>query len=114
MLRILWRVGIVMCLALAALLLAVDASEYPGYSRPALRALLFGAVPLLVAGAVNLRALGAVRGWRGAALACNVALVAVALPMARGGGPPFPWLLLGTAVLLVACSVLSLRTPTDR
>jgi hypothetical protein len=114
MLRVLWRAGIVLCLALAALLLAVDASEYPGFSRPGLRALLFGALPLLVVGAVNLGALSAGRGWRGAAIAGDVALLAVAVPLVRRGGPPFPWLLLVTAVLLVACSAASFHAPLDR
>jgi hypothetical protein len=108
MLHALWRAAIVLCLALAALLLAVDAREYPGFSRPGLQALAYGALPLLLSGAINLRALSGGRGWRGAAAICNLVMLAVALRMVSRDGPPFARLLLGAAVLLVVCSAVHL------
>ena len=102
------RLAAVLCLALAALHLAADAGEYPGWSRAGLRALAHGALPLLVVGVVNLRAVGAGPRWRAAALACNVALLVVAVGGVRAGAPPFVWLLLGVSVLLVAASAIGL------
>src|SRR5512132_1334177 len=104
MLHALIRVAVVLCLALAALLLAVDAREYPGLSRPAFRALTFGTLPLLVIGVINLRALTAGRIWRVGTLACNVVLLGITARMVNRGAAPFAWLLLGVSVLLVAGS----------
>ena len=83
------RAAVVLCLALAALLLAADAGEYPGWSRAGVRALARGVLPLLLVAALNLRALGAGRGWRLGALAANVALLVAALRLVRPGAPPF-------------------------
>ena len=95
------RLGAVLLLALAALLLGIDAGEYPGLSRAGLRALAQGALPLLVAGAINLQALRAGRIWRWCAITVNILLLAVALNHVRRGSPPFFWMLLGAACLLV-------------
>lgn len=102
--RLLLRAASVLCLLLAALLLAVDAREYPGFTRAGARALARGALPLLVVGVLNLRALGAGRGWRIAALVANLLLLAAALRGVGGGAPPFFWMLLAVALLLVAGS----------
>ena len=99
------RLGTVLLLALAALLLGIDAGEYPGLSRAGLRALAQGALPLLVAGLINLRALRAGRGWRWLAVAVNILLLSVALNHVRRGAPPFFWMLLGVACLLVLGSI---------
>jgi hypothetical protein len=109
--RLLLRVASVLCLLLAALLLAVDAREYPGFTSAGLRALVRGALPLLGIGLLNLRALDAGRGWRIAALVANLLLLGAALRGVRGGAPPFFWLLPGVALLLLAGSVGVLRSP---
>jgi hypothetical protein len=105
------RVGSVLCLLLAALLLVVDAREYPGFTSAGLRALARGALPLLAVGVLSLRALGGGRGWRIAAVVASLILLGAALRGVRGGAPPFFWLLLGVALLLVAGSVGVLLTP---
>lgn len=110
------RVAVVLCLVLAALLLLVDAQEYPGHSRAAFRALGRGALPLLLVAGLNLLALERRRGawWRGAALAVNVALLALALRLLRSGAPLGFWLLSAVATLLVVSSAawlwMALRT----
>jgi len=109
--RWLLRVASVLCLLLAALLLAVDAREYPGLTSAAVRALVRGALPLLSVGVLNLRALGAGRGWRITALAANLLLLGEALRGVGGGAPPFFWLLLGVALLLVVGSAGVLLAP---
>ena len=106
------RAASVLCLLLAALLLAADAREYPGFSRAGLRALARGALPLLAIGVLSLRAVGDGRGWRVAALAANLLLLGAALRGVRGGAPPFFWMLLGVAVLLVVGSVGTLASPS--
>lgn len=113
MLQALIRIAALLCLALAALLLTVDAREYPGISRPAFRALAFGALPLLVIGVINLRALTAGRIWRVGTLACNVVLLGIAIRMVNRGAAPFAWLLLGVSALLVAGSAALLRPTAD-
>ena len=108
--RLLGRVAAVLCLLLAALLLAVDGREYPGFSAAGLRALATGALPLVALGVLNLAAAGAATPRTGrwlavAASAANVALLAWALPNARGGAPPFFLALPAVATLLTAASV---------
>jgi hypothetical protein len=109
--RWLLRTASVLCLLLAALLLVVDAREYPGFTSAGLRALARGALPLLAVGVLTLRALGGGRGWRVAAVVASLILLGAALRGVRGGAPPFFWLLLGVAILLVAGSVGVLLTP---
>src|SRR4051794_15663350 len=96
------RLAAVLCLLLAALLLAVDAREYPGLTWAGVRALSYGALPLLAVGVLNLRALDAGRSWRLAALVADVILLAVALHDVGRGAPPFFWMRLAAAALLVA------------
>ena len=107
--RFVVRAAVVLCLALAALILVVDADEYPGMSRAGLRVFVRGVLPLLLVAALNLRAVRAGRGWRLGALAANVALLADALRLVTRGGPPVGWLLLGVASLLVVGSAGLLR-----
>src|SRR5690348_15326207 len=96
------RASSVLSLLLAALLLAVDAREYPGLTRAALRALSLGALPLFAVGVLNLGALDAGRRWRLVALLADLTLLAVALRDVGRGAPPFFWMRLGVAALLVA------------
>ena len=107
--RLVLRVAVILCLALATLILVVDANEYPGMSRAGLRVFVRGVLPLLLVAALNLRAIRAGRGWRLGALAGNVALLADALRLVTPGGPPVGWLLLGVASLLVVGSAGLLR-----
>jgi hypothetical protein len=92
--------GIVLGLGLAALLLLSDAGEYPGFSRAALRAFGRGPLPLLVIAALNLRALGAGRGWRLLTFGANLLLLGLAIQRVHHDAPPAIWLLLVVAVLL--------------
>ena len=96
-----YRTGIALCLVLAALLLAVDAREYPGVSRAGLRALAGGVLPLLIVAVLNLRALGARRRTQWLAMAASVLLLAAALWRLRAGAPLFFWLVSGAAAWLV-------------
>jgi hypothetical protein len=107
--RLLLRAGVVLCLALAALALAVGEAEYPGYTRPAFRVMLAEVLPLVGVAALGLAALdagGRVGRWaRVLAPVASVALLAVALPDARPGSPPFAFLRAGIAALLAVTSV---------
>jgi hypothetical protein len=100
--RRLLQTASILCLLLAALLLAVDAREYPGLTRAGVRALSYGALPLLAVGVVNLIALNAGRRWRLAALAADAILLAVSLRDVAHGAPPYFWMRLAVAALLVA------------
>jgi hypothetical protein len=95
------RAAAVLCLLLAALLLGADASEYPGLSRAGLRALVQGAVPLLGIGLLNLRAVGAGPPARRLALGADLLLLAWAAAHVGPGYPPFAWMRLAVAMLLV-------------
>lgn len=108
--RVLVRVAAVLCLLMAALLLAVDGREYPGFSVPGLRALAAGALRLVLIGLLNLAAVGAATARTGrwlavAATAANLALLVWALANARGGAPPFFLALPVVATLLTIASV---------
>jgi hypothetical protein len=108
------RLAAVLVLALAAILLAADAAEYPGLSRAGLRALGQGALPLLVIGAVNLYALQAGRIARWCAAGANVLLLYVALTRVHRGAPPFFWMLVGVALVLVLSSASLLWASANR
>jgi len=108
--RLLARVSAVLCLLLAALLLGADAGEYPGYSVPAMRALVTGTLRLVLPGMLNLAAAGATtpgsaRWLAVAATAANLSLLAWALGHAGVGAPPFFLALPVVAVLLTVASV---------
>ena len=107
--RVVVRAAAALCLALAALLLVVDAREYPGVSLPALRALGRGVLPLIAIAVINLRAAGGGRGWRLLALAANVVLLGAAVRLIGRGAPLFFWMLAVVAVALVIGSVGLLR-----
>jgi hypothetical protein len=98
------RVATVLLLALAALLIGADAGEYPGYSCAGLRALAHGALPLLAIGTINLYAVRAGRIARSCAVAANLVLLYVALTLVHREAPPFFWMLVGAAFLLVLSS----------
>src|SRR5687767_11831338 len=92
--------GIVLAVGLAATLLLSDGGEYPGISAAALRAFGRGPLPLLLIAALNLRALGAGRGWRLLTSGANLLLLGLAIQRLHRGAPPALWLLLVVAVLL--------------
>jgi hypothetical protein len=108
----------VLCLLLAAVSLGAGVTEYPGYTRAALRYMAEEVLPLVVVGLVNVAALDAVLGrtrWVGLlAIAVDVALLIHALPAAllihalpavRTGAPPFAFMLAGVAASLVIGTV---------
>lgn len=104
------RIGIVLCLALAAVVLAADHQEYRAPTRAGLRALVRGALPLLALASIHLVALDPPT-WlrpraRGVILALGVVLdVALALGMAGRvlhGAPPVFAMLLAVAGILAA------------
>jgi len=103
-LRRLQRLGVVITLLLALLLLGAEAGEYPGWSRAGLLALGRGVMPLLVVAGLNFAALDGRRTVRLLALVANMVFLGIALRMARAGAPPFVWLAIGAAVLLVIAS----------
>jgi hypothetical protein len=98
------RIGVIVVLVLAALLLGADSGEYPGWSRAGIVALGRGVVPLLVVAGLNFAAFGGGRTVRVLALATNLVFLGVALRMVRIGAPPFVWMATGAAVLLVVAS----------
>ena len=104
-LRGLQRVGVVIALLLALLLLVADAGEYPGRSRAGLLALGRGVIPLLVLAGLNYAALDGRRAVRLLAVVGNLIFLGIALRMASAGAPPFVWLAIGAAMLLVIASV---------
>ena len=95
---------------MAILLLVVDAGEYPGVSRPALRAFARGPLPLLLIAALNVRALSGGRTWRLLAVGANLLLVGASSRLLGRGAPPFFWLLAGVAVMLLAASIAALAS----
>jgi len=105
--RALSRAGAVLCLLLAAVSLGAGVTEYPGYTRAALRYMAEEVLPLVVVGLVNVAALDAVLGrarWVGLlAIAVDVALLIHALPAVRTG--PFAFMLAGAAASLVIGTV---------
>ena len=106
--RLALRVGVVLCLLLAALVLGADSGEYPAPSRPGIRALLRGALPLFGVGALHLLLLDPPAGLRvehrraltllAFAVDVLVGLVAARL-MRRNGGPVFAMILVVAIVL---------------
>ncbi len=111
------RLGALCCLAIAAVVLAVGGSEYPGRTRAGMDFAVRAVLPLALLPWLNLWALHAATrgargapGWIGAALAADLALLAVTAPHAGAGAPPvsraLPWvgalLALGCAGLLAA------------
>ena len=99
--RFLARVAIVFMLALAALLLGADASEYPGLSRAGVRVLARDYLPLVLVAALNLYALDVRPRWRVVALTCNLVLLVTALRRWQAGSPLFVPLFIAGAALLV-------------
>ena len=109
-LRVLLRIGIVLCLLLAAVALAIGVGEYPGYTRPAFRWLATEVFPLVGVGWINLVALdGPPRRARRVGLLAIVVDLALLIHAGRAvqvGAPPFAFMLAGTAGLLVIGAVL--------
>jgi hypothetical protein len=111
-LRALSRAAVVLCLGLAALSLLVGVSEYPGYTRPALRHVAPDVLPLLLVGLLNIAALDAPRGrrtWLGLlAVEADLALLIYALRAVTATAPPYAFMLAAVAgVLAVATLVLA-------
>ena len=111
------RTGIVLCLALAALLLAVDSAEYRQLTPAGIRALLRGALPLLGIAGLHMIALDAPRWLQGerlravaaVAFTCDVVLAIGAARMLRRNGTPVFAIALVVAVLLGVGSWSALR-----
>ena len=112
------RAGAVLALLYAALVLAAESGEYPALSRPGLGALAEEVLPAAGAAVLTLAALEAPpptsRWWWWLALAASVALLAQALPNARPGSPPAPFLLAGVAALLAVANGAVLVTARRR
>jgi hypothetical protein len=111
------RAGALCCLVVAAVVLAVGGSEYPGSTRAGLDFAARLVLPLALLPWLNLWALHAAAhgtrgaaGWIGVALAADLLLVATTAPHAGAGAAPvaraLPWigalLALGCAGLLAA------------
>jgi hypothetical protein len=110
--RVLVRVGAVLCLLIAAVVVGAGAGEYPGLTRAGLRFATTEILPLVVVAVANLAALDgprvgttAARWLHWIAPAANVALLADALPDARRGAPPVVWATIASAAVLVVASV---------
>ncbi len=110
--RLLQRVGAVLALALALIVLASDAGEYPGLSRAGLRALSRGVLPLAVVAGLNLAALDERRPALHLALAANIVFLGWMLRFARAGAPPFVWMSIAVAALLVIAAGMRLSRRT--
>lgn len=99
------RMAVVLCLLAAAVLLAADAQEYPGWSRAGIRALLRNIVPLAGVAVLNLHLLDRPSPPRIrflAVMAADILLLVIAVRMLLpSGGPPLPWMLAATALLLL-------------
>ncbi|MFL5561067.1 MAG: hypothetical protein ACJ79K_06310 [Gemmatimonadaceae bacterium] len=108
--RLQW-VGAVVALLLALLLLAADAGEYSGWSRAGLVALGRGVIPLLVVAGLNFAALDGRRAVSLTALIANLVFLGISLRMASAGAPPFVWIAIGSALLLVIASGGRLLSP---
>lgn len=104
------RVGVILCLLLAAVLLAVDSREYPGFSRAGVRALLHGALPLLGVAGLHLILLNAPSRLRDehrraliyVAFAVDVLMGLIAARLLRRNGAPVFALALLVALVLGA------------
>lgn len=103
--RLLLRVASVLCLLLAALVLAADHQEYRQLTRAGMRALLEGVLPLVVTALVSLRAQRGDGSWPGIAFFADFILLVRALQhLSRGSQPPM-WPMIAavaTAMLLGA------------
>jgi hypothetical protein len=112
-LRIVVRVGAVLLLLIAAILVAVKTSEYPGITRPALRFMATEVLPLIAVAALNLAALDVdvpVSAWRRVgAIASSAVLLAASLPEFQRGAPPVSLALpIISAVLLAASAAIEM------
>jgi hypothetical protein len=103
------RTGAVFCLLLAALSLIVGVDEYPGHTPAALRYLAMDVLPLLAVGVTSVAMLDAKPGearWLVLLVTeVSIGLLALALPSARTGAPPYAFMLAGAAALLVIGTV---------
>jgi hypothetical protein len=108
-LAVIARVGIVLCLLLAALSLAVGVSEYPGYTPAALHYMTSEVLPLVFVGWVNLAALDAppsrARLVGLVALEIDLALLVHALPTVTATAAPFALMQAGAAGMLVLAAL---------
>jgi len=84
------RVGVLLCLAAAAVILVAQSGEYPGRTAAGLRVAATEPLPLALLAWLDLAALHArgARWLRVAAVVANLALFAVTVPDARAGAPP--------------------------
>ena len=104
------RAGVIACLFLTAVALAVHASEYPLTTRAGLRVHAAEVLPLLALGVLNLVALDAepsdrLRNRFSGLAVGNVLLTGAAVRLLRPGAPPFAWFLVGVGALLVVGSI---------
>lgn len=118
------RAGVLLCLALAAVVLGADHQEYRALTPAGMHALVRGALPLLALASLHLLALDApawldARPRRALLAIALLADVAVALamlgPVRRGASPAF-WIALGVACVLAggAASLLLDGEPEPR
>jgi hypothetical protein len=103
------RVGIVLCLLLAAVSLAVGVSEYPGYTPAAFRYTATEVLPFVFVGLVNLAALDAppsrAQLFSLVALEIDLALLVNALPAVTAGSAPFAFMQAGVSGMLVLATL---------
>jgi hypothetical protein len=107
--RVVVRIGAVLLLIVAAIVLAVGIGEYPGITRPALRYMLTEVLPLTAVAGLNFAAFGGdapVSEWRRAlALAASAGLLAVSIPDFRQGAPPVTLAVTALAAILTAAAL---------
>ena len=107
--RLLTRVGVILCLLIAAVTLGANSGEYPGLTRAAFRHAAREVLPLLAVGVLNLAALDSrllksgLARWL--APAVNVVLLGYTFTGIRSGAPPIAFALGVAAALLVVGSI---------
>ena len=102
--RVLQRVGAVLALVLALLVLGADSGEYPALTLAGVRALIRDLSPLLVVAGLNLAALDGRRLVQLFACIANIFYLGSVLTLARKGAPPFVWMSFVVAAILTISS----------
>ena len=100
--RVVLRIGVLLCLAVAAVTLVALSGEYPGQTPAGLRVAVTEPLPLALVAWLNVAALhaGGARWLRVAAVVADVALFASTVPYARPGAPPLSLALPAVAALM--------------